>query len=70
MKTAAYHVERYGPGRACHVVGKVGTEGPEGVVFVRRVGGEYRISKKNRGAVPDELLGRTIPCRVILRDAE
>lgn len=69
MKTAAYHVEGYGPGRTCHLVGEVGTEGPEGFVYVRKVKGQYVIAKEaNRGAVPDELLGRTVPCRVIVRD--
>lgn len=69
MKTAAYHVEGYGPGKSCHLVGEVGTTGPEGFVYVRRVNGRHVIATAaNRGAVPDELLGRTIPCRAIVRD--
>ena len=71
MKKAAYHVEGYGPGRSCHSVGSVGHEGPEGFVYVRKSKGAYFISKEtNRGAIPDELLGREIPCRVIVRDSE
>ena len=70
MKTAAYHIEGYGPGRTCHSVGDVGHDGPEGFAYVRKVKGVYVIAKSNRGSIPDELLGREIPCRVIVRDED
>ena len=71
MKTAAYHVENYGPGRTSHSVGDVNHEGPEGFIYVRKFNGAYLIATKaNRGAIPDELLGREIPCRVIVRDED
>jgi len=71
MKTAGYHIESYGPGKTCHLIGDVGTSGPEGYVYVRRVNGAYVVARRpNLGAVPDALLGREIPCRVIVREAE
>lgn len=67
MKTAGYHVEGYGPGRTCHLVGEPDTHGAEGFVFIRRSRGRYVIAKQaNRGSVPDVLLGQEVPCRVIL----
>lgn len=70
MKKAAYHIAGYGPGRTSYSVGDVGHEGPEGFVFVRKFKGVYVIAKQaNRGAIPDELLGLEIPCRVVVSDA-
>ena len=70
MKTAAYHVESYGPGRTCHSVGDVGHDGPEGFAYVRKVKGVYVIDRVNCGAIPDKLIGLEIPCRVIVRDED
>ena len=69
-KIAAYHVEYYGPGATCHFVGEIGREGPDGYVFVGRTrdGRCVVAPRKNRGAVPDVLLGCDIPCRVVVED--
>lgn len=52
------------------MIGEVGSTGSGGFVYVRKVDGKYVVAKEsNKDAVPVELLGREVPCRVILEDA-